>query len=30
MEIVPTFVPNLYAFQFPNEEFDELERVFDD
>ena len=30
MEIVTTFVPNLYAFQFPNEEFDELERVFDE
>ena len=30
MEIVPTFVPNLYAFQFPEEEFDELERVFDE
>jgi CRISPR/Cas system-associated endonuclease/helicase Cas3 len=30
MEIVTTFVPNLYAFQFPKEEFDELERVFDD
>jgi hypothetical protein len=30
MKIVTTFVPNLYAFQFPNEEFDELERVFDE
>lgn len=30
MEIVPTFVPNLYAFQFPNEQFDELDRVFDE
>jgi hypothetical protein len=30
MEIVSTFVTNLYAFQFPNEELDELERVFDE
>ncbi|WP_310555538.1 hypothetical protein [Flavobacterium sp.] len=30
MKIVSTFVPNLYAFQFPNGEFDELGRVFDD
>lgn len=30
MKIVSTFVPNLYAFHFPNLEFDELERVFDE
>lgn len=30
MKIVATFVPYLYAFQFPNEDLDELERVFDD
>lgn len=30
MEIVPTFVHNLYAFHFPNEGLDELERVFDE
>lgn len=30
MEIVTTFVPNLYAFQFPNKEFDALESTFDD
>jgi hypothetical protein len=29
MEIVRTFVHNLYAFQFPNEEFDELEGIFE-
>lgn len=30
MKIVTTFVSNLYAFHFPNEGFDELERVFDE
>ena len=30
MEIVATLVPNLYAFHFPDKEFDELERVLDD
>lgn len=30
MKIVTTFVPNLYAFCFPNMELDELERVLDD
>ena len=30
MEIVPTFVPNLFAFHFHNEGLDELERVFDE
>lgn len=30
MEIVTTFVPNLYAFHLPNIELDELERVLDE
>ena len=30
MEIVSTFVPNLYAFLLPNEALDELERVLDE
>lgn len=30
MKIIDTFVPYLYAFQFPDEEVDELERVFDE
>lgn len=30
MKIIDTFVPHLYAFQFPDEEVDELERVFDE
>lgn len=30
MKIINTFVPHLYAFKFPNEESDELERVFDE
>lgn len=30
MKIVSTFVPNLYAFLFPNEDSDELERVLDE
>lgn len=30
MEIVITFVPDLYAFHLPNMEFDELERVLDE
>lgn len=30
MEIVITFVPNLYAFHLPDEGADELERVFDE
>jgi hypothetical protein len=30
MEIVPTFVPNLYAFHLPDADLDELERVLDE
>lgn len=30
MEIIDTFVPCLYAFKFPDESSDELERVFDE
>ncbi len=30
MEIIDTFVPCLYAFKFPGESSDELERVFDE
>ena len=30
MEIVATFVPNLFAFHFPDKDFDALESTFND
>jgi len=30
MEIVSIFEPYLYSFKYSNEEFDELERLFDE
>jgi hypothetical protein len=30
MKILPTFVPSLYAFRYSDQEFDELEKIFDE